>query len=262
MLNNTIDQLRKLGLHGMAEGLEQQCADSSFLKMSFDERVQMLVNAEATSRDTARYKRIIKNAKLKFQAMPEDISYRPDRQLDRGVVADLLRCDWIDNTRNVLLTGATGTGKTWLACALGVAAARRGITVAYRRIGPLLDDLAIAHEDGKITRLRNQLARFRLLLLDDFGLIPMSARGRADLFDLLDDRVGASSTIVMAQLPWQEWHDRINDPALADAILDRLVHNSYKLLLKGESMRKVKGKGDHQGAGNGQKHGSEAQATD
>lgn len=261
MINNTIEQLRQLGLHGMAEALEQQCTNSSFVNTPFDERVLMLANAEATSRENARYKRILRNSKLKFIATPEDISYRPDRELDRAVVAELLRCDWIENARNVLLTGATGTGKTWLACAIAVAAARKGITVAYRRIGPLLDDLAIAHEDGKITQKRNRLARFHLLLLDDFGLTPMSARGRADLFDLLDERVGASSTIVMAQLPLKEWHDRINDPAIADAILDRLVHNSYKLLLKGESMRKVKSKDDRKGAGSDQKRGSVAHTS-
>lgn len=240
---NTAQQLRDLRLLGMAEGLDQQMLQSAFLGASFEQRLQMLVDAETSHRDSQRYKRILRNAKLKVQSIPEDIDFRPSRGIEKATFADLLTCAWIYKQLNVLMTGATGTGKTWLACALAVQAARRGITVAYRRVGRLLEEMAIAHEDGSITKIRNQLAKVQLLILDDFGLSTLTNRGRSDLMELLDDRVGSHSTIILGQMPVKEWHSFINDPALADAILDRLVHSSLKISLKGESMRRLKGDG-------------------
>lgn len=239
-IHGTLEQLRNLRLYGMQDGLNQQLEQSAFLGASFEQRLQMLVDAEVSFRDTQRYKRLIKNAKLKVIATPEDIDYRSGRGIEKSVIADFLTCAWVWKQQNVIITGATGTGKTWLACALGVQAARKGITVTYRRVGRLLEEMAIAHEDGSINKLRNQLAKMQLLILDDFGLTAFNARGRADLLELLDDRVGSSSTIILGQMPVREWHAFINDPALADAILDRLVHSSAKLALKGDSMRKVR----------------------
>lgn len=236
----TAQQLRDLRLIGMAQGLDQQVTQSAFLGISFEQRLQMLVDAEASHRDSQRYKRILINARLKVHAMPEDIDFRPSRGIDKSAVADLLTCAWIHRQMNVLMTGPTGTGKTWLACALAVQAARKGITVAYRRVGRVLEEMAIAHEDGSISRIRNQLAKMQLLILDDFGLTALTNQGRSDLMELLDDRVGSHSTIILGQMPIKEWHSFINDPALADAILDRLVHSSLKLPLQGESMRRIK----------------------
>lgn len=240
---NTAQQLRDLRLVGMAEALDQQMSQSAFLGASFEQRLQMLVDAEVSHRDTRRYKSILRNARLKVQAVPEDIDYRSGRGIDKATFADLLTCAWIYKQMNLLMTGPTGTGKTWLACALAVQAARKGITVAYRRLGRLLEEMAIAHEDGSITKLRTQVAKVQLLILDDFGLTALTNRGRADLLELLDDRVGTHSTIVLGQMPVKEWHAFINDPALADALLDRLVHSSLKISLKGESMRKLKSEG-------------------
>lgn len=239
-ITNTLDQLRTLRLQGMHDGLAQQLEQAAFLGMSFEQRLQMLVDAETSHRDSQRFRRILRNARLKVQADPEDIDYRPARGVEKASFADLLTCAWIYKQMNLLMTGATGTGKTWLSCALAVQAARRGITVAYRRVGRLLEEMAIAHDDGSIMKLRNQTAKVQLLILDDFGLTELTSRGRADLLELLDDRVGTHSTIVLAQMPVKEWHAFINDPALADAILDRLVHSSMKIALKGESMRRVK----------------------
>ncbi len=242
---NTAQQLRELRLVGMAEGLDQQMSQSAFLGVSFEQRLQMLVDAEMSHRDMVRYKRILRNARLKVLAAPEDIDYRPGRGIDRVAIADLLTCAWLHKQMNLLMTGPTGTGKTWLACALAIQAARKGITVAYRRLGRLLEEMAIGHEDGSITKLRSQVAKVQLLILDDFGLTGLDNRGRADLLELLDDRVGTHSTIVLGQMPVREWHGFINDPALADALLDRLVHSSLKIALKGESMRRLKSDGAH-----------------
>lgn len=240
-MQHTMDRLRDLRLTGMLDGLEQQLSLTTYTSMSFEERFGHLVDAEASHRDTQRLTRLLKNAKLKVHAEPEEIDYRPSRGLDRAVIANLLACDWIDRQQNVLITGLTGTGKTWLACALGVQAARKGYPVLYRRVSRLLEDLDIAHADGSLSKLRNQLSKAKLLILDDFGLTTLSKRGKSDLLEVIDDRVGNGGTIVAAQMPVKDWHAFINDPALADAILDRLIHSSHKVILKGESMRKKNG---------------------
>ena len=239
-LQYTMDQLRQLHLSGMVDGLEQQLSQATYQELPFDERLGHLVDAEISHRHSQRLRRLLKNAKLKVQADPESVDYRPSRGLDRSAIAELLTCHWIEHQQNLLVTGKTGTGKTWLACCLAVQAARQGLAVGYRRVGRLLEEFEIAHQDGSLAKLRSQLAKLKLLILDDFGLVALTARGRSDLLELLDDRVGTSSTIVAAQMPVKEWHDFINDPALADAILDRLVHSSVKLNLKGESLRKSK----------------------
>lgn len=239
-LQNTFDQLRELRLNGMLEGLEHQLSQSAYSGLSFEQRLGHLVDAEHSHRDSQRLKRLLKNARLKINAEPEAIDYRPGRGLDRAVMADLLTCGWVERRQNVLMTGLTGTGKTWLACALGVQAARKGHTVAYKRVGRVLEELEVAHADGSLAKLRSQLAKVELLILDDFGLTQLNSRGRADLLEVLDDRVGSGATIVAGQMPIKDWHAFINDPALADAILDRLIHSSHKLALNGESMRKRK----------------------
>ncbi len=239
-LQHTMDQLRDLRLTGMLDGLEHQLSLTTYTQLPFEQRLAHLVDAESSHRDTQRLARLLRNARLKVQAEPEAIDYRPSRGLDRAAVANLLTCDWIDRQQNVLVTGLTGTGKTWLACALGVQAARKGYPVLYKRVSRLLEDLDIAHADGSLPKLRNQLSKAKLLIIDDFGLTPLSKRGKADLLEVLDDRVGNGGTIVAGQMPVKDWHAFINDPALADAILDRLIHSSHKLTLKGESMRKKK----------------------
>lgn len=242
-IEQTMDLLGQLRLTGMRAGLEHQLTQPVYAELAFEQRFGQLVDAEASQRDSQRLKRLLYNAKLKVQAEPEAIDYRPGRGLDRAVVADLLTCGWVERRQNVLITGQTGTGKTWLACALAMQAARKGMTVGYKRVGRLLEEMEIAHADGSLGKLRNQLARMQLLVLDDFGLVPLNSRGRSDLLEVLDDRVGSGATIVAGQMPVKEWHGFINDPALADAILDRLIHSSHKLALKGESMRKQKASG-------------------
>lgn len=239
MLLHTLNQLRELRLTGMTLALERQQESPSAQALSFDERLGMLVDEEVNYRENRRLARILKAAKLKFPAAcVEDIDYSARRNLDRRLVAGLQSCDWVHHHQNILLTGATGCGKTWLACALANQAARKGFTVMYRRTPRLLEALEIGHGDGSLPKLRQQLAKTHILILDDWGMSPLSALARSDLLEIIDDRVGCSSTIVTSQLPVESWHEYIGDPTLADAILDRLVHTSHRLPLKGDSMRK------------------------
>lgn len=240
MTNQNTDRLHQLGLSGMATALDRQRGLPAFMGLGFDERLATLIDAESSAREDRRLKRILKLAKLKTQAMPEDIDFRNGRGLDRAMVADLLTCDWVERGRNGIITGPCGAGKTWLTCALGMQAARNGFPVLYHRVSLLLEAMALAHQDGSISKLRATLTKAKLLILDDFGLARFSPRGKQDLLEILDARVGAQSTIIAGQLPFQEWHDHIDEPALADAILDRIMHTSFRLELTGESMRRLK----------------------
>jgi len=241
MLNNqTVQTLRSLKLTGMAEGLEQQQAQpSTHAELGFDERLALLVDREATYRNNNKVTRLLKAAKLKLQAYPEDIDYRHPRGLQKSQFADLLSSHWIHQHHNVLLTGPTGCGKTYLGCVLATQACRHGFSVRYFRTSRLLEALNIAHGDGRFAKLITQLAKTDLLILDDWGLEKMTLSQRNDLLEIMEDRHGLKSTLITSQLPIIHWHKAIGDATLADAIVDRLLHNSHKLTLKGESMRKI-----------------------
>ncbi|MCZ2104976.1 MAG: IS21-like element helper ATPase IstB [Burkholderiales bacterium] len=240
MLNeHTLDQLRGLRLDGMVHALTDQASSAAAGALGFEERLALLVQREIDWRDAKRLARLLKAARLKVSgACIEDIDWRASRGLDRSLVAALAGGDWLRHGHNVLITGATGVGKTWLACALAQQAARSGFTVLYARAPRLLGELQVAHGDGSFGRRLAQLARTDLLVLDDLAIAPISAAERNDLLELLDDRVGTRSTLITSQLPVSAWHEWLNDATLADAILDRIVHAAHKIALKGESMRR------------------------
>jgi len=239
MLNHpTLDKLQQLRLTGMVQGLLDQQRLPDIQELGFDERLGLLVDRELTAREDRRLQTRLRKAKLRHRACIEDIDYRHRRGLDKALMAQLAGCDWINKAHNLILQGPTGVGKTWIACALGHKACRDGYSVLYVRLPRLLEDLALAHGDGRYPKLMNTLGRTELLILDDWGLAPLTDTQRRDLLELLDDRHGCRSTLVTSQLPVDHWHDHIGDPTLADAILDRLIHNAYRITLKGESMRK------------------------
>jgi DNA replication protein DnaC len=240
MLNeHTLDQLRSLRLDGMLRGIEDQAASSAAAELSFDDRLSLLVQREIAWRDDRRVARLLKAAKLKVSAACiEDINWRASRSLDRGLIATLAGGDWLRNARNLLISGATGSGKTWLSCALAHQAARCGFSVLYVRAARLFDELQVSHGDGSFARRLVQMAKLDLLVIDDFAISPIGPAERNDLLELLDDRVGTRSTLITSQLPVKAWHTYLGDPTLADAILDRVVHSSHKIELKGtRSMR-------------------------
>lgn len=241
--NQTLQSLRSLKLTGMADGLEQQINQpGTHEELGFDERLALLVDREATHRTNNKVTRLLKAAKLKLQAYPEDINYQHPRGLNKSQFADLLSNQWIQQHHNVLITGSTGCGKTYLGCVLATQACRAGLSVRYFRTSRLLEALSIAHGDGRFTRLILQLAKTDLLVLDDWGLEKMTLNQRNDMLEIMEDRHGSKSTLITSQLPLDQWHKAIGDATLADAILDRLLHNSHKLKLRGESMRKAMSK--------------------
>ena len=244
MLNeHTLDQLRGLRLDGMVHGLTDQATSTSTTELDFNTRLAMLVQREIDWRDGKRLTRLLKAARLKVSsACLEDIDWRASRGLDRTLMTQLAGSNWVRQGHNVLITGATGVGKTWLACALAQQAARAGFSVLYVRAPRLLEELHVAHGDGSFSRRLAQLARIDVLAIDDFAIAPISASERNDLLELLDDRVGARATLLTSQLPVNAWHAWLADPTLADAILDRIVHKAHKITLKGESMRKHQAK--------------------
>jgi len=239
LTEHTLNSLKDLRLSGMAAALEAQRADPAAQSLSFDERCGLLIDSELTWRDNRKLTRLLREARLKSsQACVEDIRYGNGRRLDKAMIAQLASCQWIRNHQNLILTGATGCGKTWLACALGNAACRQGLSVTYIRMPRLFEELRIAHGDGSFNRRLAALAKTDLIILDDWGLTPLSQGERNDLLEILDDRVATRSTLITSQLPTEHWHDYLNDPTLADAILDRVIHAAHKIKLTGESLRK------------------------
>lgn len=237
--NQTLHQLRTLKLNGMADGLQQQLAQpSTHGELGFEERLALLVDREVTYRGNTKITRLLLAARLKLQAAPEDIDYHHPRGLQKSQMADLLSSHWVHQHHNVLITGPTGCGKTYLGCVLATQACRHGLSVRYFRTSRLLEALSIAHGDGRFAKLIGQLAKTDVLVLDDWGLEKMTLAQRNDLLEIMEDRHGLRSTLITSQLPLTQWHQTIGDATLADAILDRLLHNSHKIKLKGESMRK------------------------
>jgi DNA replication protein DnaC len=249
LTQQTVSQLKALKLDGMARAFEEQLVMTASSSLSFEERFGIVVDRELAWRDTRRLERLLKAAKLKNpQACVEDIEFRQSRGIDQRMIATLAGCDWVRHAQNLILTGPTGAGKTWIACAFGQQACRQGFSVFYVRVGRLFEELKIAHGDGSFTRRLAQLAKVDVLLLDDWGLQDLDQGARNDLLEVLDDRVGTRSTVITSQLPLEHWHAWLQDPTLADAILDRLVHQAHKLPLKGESMRKTNIKPDSNSA--------------
>jgi DNA replication protein DnaC len=238
LINQTIDKLHDMGLDAMANGLREQMEQSQYHELSFEERLGLLVDREATWRENRRQATRLKAAKLRHQATVEDVEFRAPRGLDRSVVLSLAQGEWIANRHNLLITGATGCGKSFLSCALANAAVRHGHTALYVRAPRLLDDLAVTRGDGRYQLLLRQLARVSLLVIDDFLLTPVSVEQARDLLEVIEDRSQLRSTLVASQLPVESWHAALADPTLADAILDRLVNNAHRIALKGPSMRR------------------------
>jgi DNA replication protein DnaC len=239
MLNHpTLDQLKEMKLSGMALAFEEQLQRADYNDLSFDERLGFLVEREHSVRANRQLTYRLRRAQLKLNATIENLDQRVPRGLDKSFINELARSRFINDHLNVLITGPTGVGKTYLACAIAHSACRNGFSARYLRVPRLLTELTIARGDGTWSKVLAQLAKTDLVILDDWGLATLNAEQRRDLLDILDDRHGLRSTIVTSQLPVKQWHEIIGDPTLADAILDRLVHNAYTINLKGESMRK------------------------
>lgn len=239
----TLNRLRELRLSGIAEALERQLDQvGTYEPLPFLERLGLLVEQECLEREHRKQARLVRQAHFKLRASVQDIDYQHRRDLKREQVAHLAQGDWIERAQNLLITGPCGSGKTYLACALGHNACLQGRSVRYFRLPRLLLELTQAKADGSYSRVLNQLAKTQLLIVDDWGLEVLSTAQRNDLMEIMDDRHGASSTVMISQLPTDQWYAVIGDNTLADAILDRLMHNAHRLPLKGESMRKTLGK--------------------
>lgn len=240
LINQTLDKLDALGLFGMALGLREQLESSQYTSLSFDERLGLLVDREVDTRDSRRLALRLKAAKLRQEATVEDIDFRTPRGLDRSIIMNLAQAGWVSAKHNLLICGPTGAGKSFVATALAHAAIRRGHTALYVRTPRLLADLALSRGDGRYVRRLAQLARLSLLVIDDFLLTSPNIVEAKDLLEVIDDRSQVRSTLVVSQLPVENWHPALaaGDPTLADAILDRLIHNAHRLALKGNSMRR------------------------
>lgn len=238
LLHPTLEKLTTLRFTGMAAALNEQMQMTSLGDMGFEERLGLLLDREMAVRQTRRMNTRLRKAKLRQDGCIEDINFRHPRGLDKSLVLKLADCDWIKEHHNLIITGPTGVGKTYLACAFAQKACREGYSSLYLRMTKLFEDLAVAKGDGRYLKLLAAFAKADLLVLDDYGLEQLSRDQRHDLLEILEDRHGLKSTLVTSQLPIDHWHEQVGDPTLADAILDRLVHSAYKMQLDGGSMRK------------------------
>lgn len=234
----TLDQLQTLGLHGMARAFASLAADPNAADLTHAEWLGLLLDHEASDRQDRRLKARLRYARLRHQASIEDVDYRTARGLDRALFQALAGGRWIEEAQNLIIEGPTGVGKSWLACALGHKACRDNRSVLYQRVPRLFSDLGLGKGDGRYPRLMRALGGVRLLILDDWGLEPLGPEQRHDLLEIVEDRYGRGATLITSQLPVDRWHGVIGDPTLADAILDRLVHNAHRIQLKGESLRR------------------------
>jgi DNA replication protein DnaC len=237
-----LDKLQTLKFYGMLKALDEQMNMTDIDKLSFEDRLGLLIDRELTERQNRRMTTRLRKAKLRQSACVEDINFRHPRGLDKQLFLTLTSCQWIKDHHNVIIIGPTGVGKTYLACALAQKACRQDLSALYFRLPRLLNELSIAKADGRFGKILSTIARTDLLILDDWGLSKFVNEQRHDFLEILEDRHGLKSTLITSQLPIDHWHDIIGDPTLADAILDRLVHNAYKLNLEGESMRKKQSK--------------------
>jgi DNA replication protein DnaC len=240
LLHPTLEKLTAMRFTGMAAALQEQMESNAYDEMSFTERFALLLDREQAVRQTRAMKGRLRKAKLRQDGSIEDIDFRHPRGLDKSFILRLADCQWIKDHNNLIITGPTGVGKSYLACAFAQKACREGFSALYLRMSKLFKDMSLAKGDGRYLKLLTAYAKTDLLVLDDYGLTQLNQEQRHDFLEILEDRYGLKSTLVTSQLPIDHWHEQIGDPTLADAILDRLIHSSHKIQLKGESMRKKK----------------------
>jgi len=240
MHQQTLDQLAELKLKGFKQAFILQTQNTDYIHMPFEERLAHLIESEILYRKNDRIKRYLRTSKLKYKnAFLSDIVYTASRNLQREVIASLMKNQWLEQAQNIIITGATGTGKTHIACALAFHAISCGYTAYYVRISKLLSEIKLARAEGCYLSYLKKMTKIRLLILDDLGVAPMDGRDAQELLEIIEDRIGVGSLIITSQLPIDHWYDYLNNDTVADAVLDRLVHNSYRLNLQGESMRKM-----------------------
>jgi DNA replication protein DnaC len=238
LIHPTAERLRSLGLSAMAEAFLALQASPEAAELSREDWLGLLADREATARENKRLGRRLSTARLRQNATIEDVDYRSPRGLDRALFQTLATCQWVRDHHHVLVTGPSGVGKSWLACALGQRACREGFSVLYRRAARLFADLTTARGEGRLSRMMTSLERTRLLIIDDWGPEPLTAEQRRDLLEIVEDRYDRGSLLITSQLPLNRWHETLGDPTVGDAVLDRIVHRAHRLELKGESLRK------------------------